>query len=140
MKLHYSMADESEGESFVIIEHKGHLYHGSAYCHPDDDWSKFTGCRYAEERAIIKALKREYQEKKAKCEECRKFVVAIQQYTKFNAEDPTAKAMFRQLNCRIKEVNKLADEISARELALKVAISQQDAFKKKLKEKNNKNV
>lgn len=128
-----SHTDKKEGVSNVIVRHKGHLFNGFAYLHPDDEWSELSGCRYAEQRAEIEALRWEYKTKKAACEECRKFVSAVQQYAKFNPDDPSARAMFRQLNRRIKEVNNLAEEISKREFALKVAIRQQDKFNKKIK-------
>lgn len=130
MRFLTSETDKENGLSTVQIQYKKNNYQGKAKLHPDDTWSEFTGCRYAQERAEIKALKAEYQEKKEKCEECRKFVVAVQQYSKFNSEDPSARAMFRQLNRRIREINKLADEINKKEFSLKIAIRQQDKFKK----------
>lgn len=137
MKFIDSFTTPSDGYSRVIVKHRGSYYSGDARRHPDDEWNEFTGCRYAEERAEIAALYDEWQEKKAKCEECRKFVVAVQQYANFNADDPSAKAMFRQLNRRIKEVNDLAEEISTRKFNLKIAIAQQDEFKKKLDKRNS---
>ena len=120
------------GYSTVIVEHKGNQYMGHAKCHPDDVFSEFTGCRYAQERAEIAALKDEWRQKKHDCEECRKFTVAISQYAGFDKESSTAKSMFRQLNRRIKEVNKLAEIISQKEFNLKVAIRQQDGFNQRV--------
>lgn len=132
MKFLTSETYPDKGLSIVSVEHKGNNYQGSAKLHPDDVWSEFTGCRFAEERAEIKALKAEYKQKRHDCEECRKFVAAIRQYSKFNPEDPSAKAMFRQLNRRIREVNLLADEINRKEFNLRVAIRQQDKFNSKI--------
>lgn len=129
MRFIDSWTNKEDRLSEVEVGHKGNIYIAKAVCHPDDEFSEFTGCRYAEMRAEIKALKDEYRQKKHDCEECRKFVAAVQQYSKFNKEDPSARAMFRQLNRRIREVNALADEINKRELALRVAIRQQDKFK-----------
>ena len=123
-------------ESYAKVKHMDHIFTGKAVLHPDDPWSDFTGCRYAEMRGQIKALKYEYKIKKAKCEECRKFVKAVSQYKNFDKESSTAKAMYRQLNRRIKEVNKIADNITEKELNLKIAIRQQDAVHKKTKEVN----
>ena len=118
--------DKLTGKSFVKIKYKGKYYLGIAKLHPDDvdKASKFAGCRFAEQRAIIKALKDELKQKRAACEECRKFVNAITNYTNFNPETPTAKAMFRQLNCRIKEVNNIIDEINATQEGLEKSIRQ----------------
>jgi hypothetical protein len=115
-----------EGTSYAFIRHNKRIYEGKARLHPDDAFSEFTGCRYAETRAKIKALRAEYRKKKASCEECRKFVRAVTQYNQFNAKDPSAKAMFRQLNRRIKEVNDLANEITRLEFSLRIAMRQQD--------------
>ena len=122
------------GYSTVIIEHKGNEYMGQAKCHPDDTFSEFTGCRYAQERAEIKALKDEWKQKKHNCDECRKYLIAVSQYAGFDKESSTAKAMFRQLNRRIKEVNKLAEVISQRQFNLQVAIKQQDSFNNKIEQ------
>ena len=122
------------GYSTVVIEHKGNKYVGQAKCHPDDTFSEFTGCRYAQERAEIKALKNEWKQKKHDCDECRKYLIAVSQYAGFDKESSTAKAMFRQLNRRIKEVNKLAEVISQRQFNLQVAIKQQDSFNNKIEQ------
>ena len=122
------------GYSTVVIEHKGNKYVGQAKCHPDDTFSEFTGCRYAQERAEINALKDEWKQKKHDCDECRKYLIAVSQYAGFDKESSTAKAMFRQLNRRIKEVNKLAEIISQRQFNLQVAIKQQDSFNNKIEQ------
>lgn len=133
MRFINSWANKLLRFSDVEVEHKGEKFVGRAYCHPDDIFSEFTGCRYAEMRAQIKALKAEHRKAKAACEECRKFVVAVTQYKQFNPEDPSSKAMFRQLNQRIKAVNRLAEEISKMEFNLRLAIRQQDRFIEKSK-------
>lgn len=124
-----SKTDKEKGTSTVIIKHRKKLYSGMAKLHPEDNWSELTGCRYAEKRAEIKALKDELKQKKQDCESCRNFVKSIMCYKNFNKEDPTAKAMFRQLNRRIKEVNKLIDNINILELNLKIQIRQQNDIK-----------
>ena len=141
MRFLDSSTVKETGYSTVIIEHKGNKYMGQAKCHPDDIFSEFTGCRYAQERAEISALKAEWRKKKAKCEECRKFVNAVSQYKVFDKNHPIAKAMYRQLNHRIKEVNKLAEIIGKKEFNLRVAIRQQDMVNKSINQKklnNNK--
>ena len=122
------------GYSTVTIKHKGKEYVGQAKCHPDDIFSEFTGCRYAQERAEIKALKDEWKQKKHDCDECRKYLIAVSQYAGFDKESSTAKAMFRQLNRRIKEVNKLAEIISQKQFNLQVTIRQQDSFNNKIEQ------
>ena len=134
MRFLDSSTVEEIGYSTVIIKHKGNEYVGQAKCHPDDTFSEFTGCRYAQERAEINALKDEWKQKKHDCDECRKYLIAVSQYTGFDKESSTAKAMFRQLNRRIKEVNKLAEIISQKQFNLQIAIRQQDGFNNKIEQ------
>ena len=133
MKFIDSWTNEACKVSTVEIEHMGKPFTDYAYCHPDDEWSEFTGCRIAETRATIQALKYERTIKIKKCEECRKFVKAVEQYKNFDKTSSTAKAMYRQLNRRIKEVNDLTDLINNIELNLKASIR----FKNKLKTKKD---
>ena len=134
MKFLDSGTVKETGYSTVTIKHKGNEYVGQAKCHPDDTFSEFTGCRYAQERAEISALKDEWKQKKHDCDECRKYLIAVSQYAGFDKESSTAKAMFRQLNRRIKEVNKLAEIISQKQFNLQVAIKQQDSFNSKIEQ------
>lgn len=134
--MQYKFIDSFTGRpmSFVRIKYKEKYFDGYSYCHPDDDWSELIGCGYAEIRAQIKALKWELKQKKKACDECRKFVKTVSQYKNFNKEDGSAKAMYRQLNRRIKEVNNIIDEINALELSLKLRRrSQEDLAKRKNK-------
>ena len=142
MKLIESYFNEALGKSISVVRHKKIKYHGFAWVHPEDKEiaSKYTGCRYAEMRAEIKALKHEYKKEKQSCEECKKFVKACSQYKNFDKESPTAKAMYRQLNRRIKRVNDLADQINQKIQDLEIAIKQKDIVHKALERKkvNNK--
>ena len=139
MRLVASNFYERNGQSTCLVSHKGKIYKGEARLHPDDKkdglGSKYTGCRYAEMRAEIKALKTEYQKEKAACEECRKFVKACSQYRNFDKESTTAKVMYRQLNRRIKKVNKIADAINQKIQDLDIAIRQKEIVHKALEKR-----
>lgn len=141
MHLVNSIYNEDLGTSVCEVVHKKQTYAGLSRLHPEDKeaglGSKYTGCRYAEMRAEIKALKAEYKKEKAACEECRKFVTACTQYKNFDKESPTAKAMFRQLNRRIKTVNDLADKINNKMYELDMAIRQKDIVHNALENKKN---
>ena len=141
MQLKESIFNKAAGISICEVKHKGKIYRGVAHLHPDDEKdglaSKYTGCRYAELRAEIKALKDEYKKEKAACEECRKFVKACSQYKNFDKESPTAKAIFRQLNRRIKKVNELVDLINKKLSDLDMAIRQKDIVHKALERKHS---
>ena len=106
-----------DGKKKTVVEvmHRGKKYQGIARVHPDDDGraSEYTGGFIAETRAMIAALKEERKALKEECEACRKFVRACTSYKNFDKDSPTAKAVFRQLNRKIKRVNELTDEINA---------------------------
>lgn len=141
MQLIESYFNETLGKSISVVKHRKKQYYGYAWIHPEDKEiaSKYTGCRYAEMRAEIKALKAEHKKEKAACEECRKFVKACSQYKNFDKDSSTAKAMYRQLNRRIKRVNDLADQINQKVQDLEIAIKQKDIVHKALERKVNKN-
>lgn len=124
----------------VIVKHKKKFYIGEARLHPDDECSKLFGYRLAENRAILKGLKDTYKQKKADCEACRKFVRAVEGYAKFNPEDPSAKAMYRQLNRRIKEVNDLADTINSLLMQIKTMPGIRENALKKIELKRQKSL
>lgn len=132
-----SRTDSEAGWSLVIVKMGNMLFEGSAKRHPEDNWSDFTGCRYAEQRAEIKALKHFRNQKKNECEEIRKYVKSLEGYKDFDKESPTAKAVYKQLNIRIKEVNEIADEINKREFNLRLAIRQQDRLNNRIKSKED---
>ena len=133
MKLIDAWFEESTGKSYATVEHLGRRYQGMSKLHPEEESaSRFTGCRYAEIRAQIKALKAERQSLIWKCEECRKFVKACSQYKNWDKKSLVAKIIYKQLNKRIKEVNKITDKINELEWDLKIAIRQQDTVHNKL--------
>ena len=140
MQLINSGFNEGTGKSTSVIKHKKKKYYGYAWLHPEDKEiaSKYTGCRYAEMRAEIKALKAEHKKEKTACEECRKFAKACSQYKNFDKDSSTAKAMYRQLNRRIKRVNQLADEINQKINDLNIAIKQKEIVHKALERKRTK--
>ena len=107
--------NKETGKSLVYMEHLGKTFIGCARLHPDDldKESELTGCTLAELRATINALKYERKLAKQKSDEAIDFVKACGGYKNFDKESPTAKAMYRQLNRRIKKVNDLTDEINA---------------------------
>lgn len=130
-----------DGVSTVTVEHQGILFTGVARVSPEDEASasEYTGCWIAEGRAMINALKHERAIAKEKCEECRKFVRACTGYKNFDKDSPTAKAMFRQLNRRIKQVNDLADEINDIYKSIDRTLWQRDLILRSIKAKKDKN-
>lgn len=137
MKLIDAYYSEGFEKSYATVEHSingiKRRFKGMAKVHPEEEHaSKFTGCRYAEIRAQIKALKAERQSLIWKCEECRKFVKACSQYKNWDKESPVAKVVYKQLNARIKQVNELTNQINQLEWDLNIAIRQQNMIHTKL--------
>ena len=114
--------------SYARIEMNGVEYTATTkVCKDDmDKISKYCGCRFAEHKAELKALKAELRKEKAKCEEVRKFVRAVSCYKNFDPESPAAKAVFRQLNIRIKKVNELIDYINDKQREYATMVGQRD--------------
>lgn len=133
---------ESEGLSWTTIKYKGKEYTAFTKIHKDDinKASKYAGCRFAEEKAKIKALKDELREEKIKCNACRDFLKSVMQYKNFDKNSPSAKAMFRQLNKRIKKVNNLIEEINEMIRDYDANIRQRDIVTAAIdRKKNNEN-
>lgn len=114
MKFISSSYSPKTGKSEVVMQHLGVKFKGTAQLHPDDQEhaSNFAGCYLAELRAKILALKYERYLAKKKSDDAIDFMKSCENYAAFDPESPTAKAMFRQINRRIKKVNDLTDEIN----------------------------
>lgn len=137
MRLVSAYYSENTGVSYATVVHSinglERRFEGIAKVHPEEESkSRFTGCRYAEIRAQIKALKAERQSLIWKCEECRKFVKACSQYKNWDKESPVAKVVYKQLNARIKQVNELTNQINQLQWDLNIAIRQQETIHHKL--------
>lgn len=137
MKFISSYYDSVGGGSTASVEHLGKIFYGYAQLHPEDSGSNFFGCRIAEQRAEIKALKYERNKLKEEAEICRKFVQACKQYKQFNEEDPSAKSMLRQLNVKINKVNELASIIGFKMLKIKQDVVERKAILDKFAKKDN---
>ena len=118
----------NEGVSLCEIQHKKKIYLGISRVHPDDlhSSSMVFGGTIAEKRAQIRALTDELKKEKSSCDECRKFVKACVGYKNFDKNSPTAKAMFTQLNKRIKRVNQIVDRINELEEEVQKDIQKRD--------------
>lgn len=141
MILVSSYFTEASGTSSCTVQHNGKLYTGFARVHPEDGdkVSRFAGCQLAELRAEIKALKAELKQERMKCDEIRNFVKACSQYKLWNKEDASIKAIYKQLNIRIKKVNNIIDAINSREMEIMRLIGQRDAVIKAIDRKKAKN-
>lgn len=142
MKFISSSYDEETGVSSVTMQHLGKKFTGTAKIHPEEKekQSAYAGCNYAEIRATIQGLKYERKLAKAKADEAIDFVKSCECYAQFDKDSPSAKAMYRQLNQRIKKVNDLADEINNLYRSLEMFIKRREiilnAMERKAKKEN----
>lgn len=140
MKFIESNYSKESHRSYVLLKHLGQLFLGQAKLSPEDEdiASEYAGCAYAESRAYIKALKYERELAKEEAEVCRKFVKACASHKIWDPNSPTAKAIYHQLNVKIKKVNKLADLINAEEKRLQQAMWTRDVTIKAFQENKQK--
>ena len=122
MKFILSYYNKKTGESTVKVRHLRKNFYGKAQLHPEDVPSEYFGCRIAEKRAMIQALKYERRIAKKEAEICRKFCQSCIQYAKFNPEDASAKSMARQLSVKINRVNNITNEINILLMEIKTDI------------------
>ena len=66
MRFRCSHASELNHISYVCVEHLGKHFSALSKLREGDEFSKFTGCRFAEQKAEIKAVKYELQLEKLK--------------------------------------------------------------------------
>lgn len=130
-----------EGISTCVVEHKKKYYRGISRVHPEDigGASMLFGGRLAEKRAQIEALKNDLKIERALCDECRNFVKACTGHKNFDKESPTAKAVFRQLNIRIKKVNEIVDQINQIQQSIENEINKREIVVRALSLNKRKN-
>lgn len=126
-----SVADPVSGESAVMMKCGDKEYTGKAHIHPDDVWGELTGCTLAEYRAVIKIFKDELKKQKYEYKILKNFVNAIISYKDFDSNSSSAKKMFRQLNIKEKQVNKIKTAIDDLETILQKMIIEKENVKTK---------
>ena len=132
--------NEKTGTANVVVRGKhGDIGCGKARLHEEDReyGSELVGCGIAHARAHINLKKKRYQRLKAECEANRKFVQTVMSYKNFDKTSDTAKCIFKQMNAKIAEVNRLATEISNDMTELEASITKRDYLHKKMSESRN---
>lgn len=132
--------DEVTGESWVKVALNNQFYEGRSKISEEDKdkVSAFAGCRFAEMKAEIKALMDLRRTEKTKCDECKRFVKALECYKEFDKESKTARCVYRQLNKRIRNVNYLTELINKKREDFLIAINQRDIVVKAIERKKAK--
>lgn len=114
MKLIYSHFDMKTGESIVQIQNKYKIYTGKAYLHPDDlaYASQYAGCRIAELRATIKALKDQLQQHKIALSALETLNKELQSYYSKDYNIKIQKHICKQIKYYTNEIKFIKEEIA----------------------------
>ena len=132
--------NEKTGTANVVVRGKhGDIGSGKARLHEKDReyGSELVGCGIAHARARINLKKKRYQRLKAECEANRKFVQTVLSDKNFDKTSDTAKCIFKQMNAKIAEVNRLATEISNDMTELEASITKREYLHKKMSKSRN---
>lgn len=132
--------NKNTGTANVVVRGKhGDIGSGKARLHEEDReyGSELVGCGIAHARARINLKKKRYQRLKAECEANRKFVQTVMSYKNFDKTSDTAKCIFKQMNAKIAEVNRLATEISNDMTELEASITKREYLHKKMSKSRN---
>lgn len=124
MKFLYGYFNQNTGQSIVALADKYGQYIGQAKLHPDDRKyaSKYTGCRIAEQRAYIKALKQKIRRKKIELNTLIELKKEIKNYT----TKKTEKHIYLKIKKYTNDINYLKQIINQIEKEIKTSIKIRD--------------
>lgn len=128
-KLAYANFNAETGISDVVIKNKNGCFMGMATCHPEEEAiSEYTGCRYAEIRANIKAVQYEKRMVNAAIKELEDFEKILKSLKGYNPNSIEARRLRRRIHEKKEERIFLQTAIIAMKNALKKAMDERDAF------------
>ena len=126
-------ADKKTGISRVWLREGKKEFLGIAYLAEGDDWSHIFGCRIAELRATIKAINDMIETKRNEYKVIENFIKAVSCYKNFDPNSETTKCMYRQLNRKKIEINRLIANKKIIKQFIKDSIKAREEFKTKIK-------
>jgi len=126
-------ADEKTGISRVWLRKGKKEFLGIAYLAEGDDWSHIFGCRIAELRATIKAINDMIETKRNEYKVIENFIKAVACYKNFDPSSETTKCMYKQLNRKKIEINRLITHKKMVKQFIKDSIKAREEFKTKVK-------
>lgn len=131
---------EDEKSTIVVVEHKGESFYGESVVAPEDkDYqSKIFGGRLAEARAEREAMKYELAEARKELHTLDNLLKACSNTKRFNAEEDSAKVLFRQYNVKKKQVAELKAEVDFLKKGINRIIENRDKYIKKLEKARTK--
>lgn len=126
-------ADEKTGISTVWIRNGKKEFSGTALLAKGDDWSHIFGCRIAELRATIRAINDMIKTKREEYKVIENFIKAVSCYKDFDPASKTTKCMYRQLNRKKIEINRLIANKEMIKEFIKDSIKAREEVKNKIK-------
>ena len=102
-----AMADEKTGLSKVWLRNGKREYLGVAHLAEGDDWSHIFGCSIAEIRATIRIINDILKDKRKDLKAIENFIKALECYKNFDKNSSTAACVYRQLNRKKIEIERL---------------------------------
>ena len=102
-----ALADEKTGVSKVWLRNGKREYFGVAHLAEGDDWSHIFGCSIAEIRATIRIINDILKDKRKDLKAIENFVKALECYKNFDENSNTAACVYRQLNRKKIEIERL---------------------------------
>lgn len=137
MRVVHESYDPLQMRAVVTVRHKGKDFTAIAQCLPEDKEfaSELTGCRLAHLKAQIKALMYEHRELKKETNACINMMKQISTCKEWDYPDcdPLTIRLEGYVNRKIRDVDKLADIITAAIKEYNSSIIQLDKFHRKLK-------
>lgn len=131
-KMIFSDFDNKTGVSVVRIANQNGVFEGQAKCHPADTQSTFLGCRIAEHRAAIKALKMERKIVKAQVKILKETYSTISHCAGFNEKGIEARKMRKAIGVASDKLKILTETIDNLIEQTSKLPAQQDAVVRKL--------
>ena len=136
-KLIYANYFPETGESEVAIKNKRGVFVGHAQCHPEEEApSDYAGCRYAEIRANIEAIKCEKRIVNFAIKELEDFEKILKSLKDYNPNSVEARRLRRRIHEKKEERIFLQTAIIAMKNTLKKVMNERDALIEKRKKES----
>lgn len=135
IKFMSSSFNKETGISEVVVQNKYGMFKGYSKLHPDDIpfASQYTGCNFAEQRAVIKAMKAELKFLKAHYEGYLDATLALSDSWVDKENNKCSRWLAIQSQYLMSEIMKLEQEIKSAKERLTKAINARNVYNEKVK-------
>lgn len=122
-KLIYSNYDETSGLSTVVVSNKYGIFEGQSSLHPEDKKyeSSFFGCRIAEARCTIAALKEQRNQLKLQIKTLSDFEKNLKGQKQYNPHSFECRKLRKQIYILVEEKKKIDNHIEEIVKNIKIA-------------------